>query len=62
MAPTLETKVAYILDYIDNRAHNRCTEDGMALRHYIDDPEVAQWLTQMRKAPIWPGLFINGRR
>jgi hypothetical protein len=63
MDPSLESKLAQVLDYVESRAHNKVNEDGKGLMSYLDDPEVAGWLTRMRyENRVWPNRFINGRR
>lgn len=60
MTPSLETKLAMILGYCEELRRNRTPRDNEMFNHYLDDPEVAEWLTKMnREGRTGNGRFIT---
>lgn len=49
MAPSLEEKLAQMVWYCYELRAGRRTRDHDAFNSYLDDPEVAEWLTRMDK-------------
>lgn len=49
MSPTLEDKLAAMVWYLEETRSKRRSSDHTAFRSYLDDPEVAAWLTSMNK-------------
>lgn len=63
MTPTLEAKLAQIVNYLEERklgsgAHAR-TADSVGLKHLLNDAEVMNWLDAKRKEGIGNGPFLN---
>lgn len=49
MPVTLEDKLAMMVWYMEERRSHRRGSDTIAFESYLDDPEVAAWLTAMTK-------------
>ncbi len=63
ITPSLEQKLAKIVDYIERQQYSngerRPVCDVVGLCHLLDEPDVADWLDKHRKAGIPPGPILK---
>lgn len=60
MAPSLEKKLATMINYLEEVRSGRQRSDPKAFESYLDDPEVSNWLMTM-KSKIVNDRFTHPR-